>query len=100
MRYKGIHIWDLFPCFITESHTDVDINTIIDKFQECVKELIDAKIFSSINNKAGNHVEHGIQEPPPVPGARLGKDAKGNPAWFVIDPDHPGKFLQIIFNEN
>ena len=24
MREKGIHIWDLFPCFITDAHTKED----------------------------------------------------------------------------
>jgi acyl transferase domain-containing protein len=31
----------------------------------------------------------------PVPGARLGRDAAGNEAWFVPDPDRPGKYLQV-----
>lgn len=32
---------------------------------------------------------------PPIPGARLGRDAAGNEAWFVPDPDRPGKYLQV-----
>lgn len=32
---------------------------------------------------------------PPVPGARLGRDQEGNPAWFIPDSDRPGKFLKI-----
>jgi acyl transferase domain-containing protein len=32
---------------------------------------------------------------PPVPGARLGRDAQGRPAWFVPDPNRPGKYLQV-----
>jgi acyl transferase domain-containing protein len=31
----------------------------------------------------------------PAPGARLGRDAAGNEAWFVPDPDRPGKYLQV-----
>jgi len=30
-----------------------------------------------------------------VPGARLGKDVDGSPAWFVRHPDVPGKFLRV-----
>jgi hypothetical protein len=30
-----------------------------------------------------------------VPGARLGRDNEGNPAWFIADPDQPGKYLQV-----
>ena len=32
---------------------------------------------------------------PPVPGARLGKDPDGNPAWFVPNPDAPGKYMKV-----
>jgi amino acid adenylation domain-containing protein len=32
---------------------------------------------------------------PPLPGARLGRDAQGNPSWFVPDPNRPGKHLQV-----
>src|SRR5690606_19315745 len=33
---------------------------------------------------------------PPVPGAKLGKDLSGNPAWYIEDPDQKGNYLQII----
>lgn len=36
----------------------------------------------------------------PVEGARLGKDAEGNPAWFVPDESRPGKYLQVEFYES
>jgi acyl transferase domain-containing protein len=32
---------------------------------------------------------------PPVPGARLGRDAQGQSCWFVPDPKRPGKYLQV-----
>jgi hypothetical protein len=32
---------------------------------------------------------------PPVPGARLGRDAEGNPAWFTPNPQEPGKYVQV-----
>jgi hypothetical protein len=30
-----------------------------------------------------------------MPGARLGKDPEGRPAWFVPNPDAPGKYLRV-----
>jgi hypothetical protein len=30
-----------------------------------------------------------------VAGARLGRTPEGDPAWFVEDPDRPGKYVQI-----
>jgi acyl transferase domain-containing protein len=32
---------------------------------------------------------------PPVPGARLGRDREGNPAWFVPHPDNPNKYTKL-----
>ena len=32
---------------------------------------------------------------PPVPGARLGRDAQGKAAWFIADPDRPGSYMQL-----
>ncbi len=38
--------------------------------------------------------EQSLSEPP-VPGAKLGRDPDGKPAWYVSDPDRPGKYLQV-----
>jgi acyl carrier protein len=32
---------------------------------------------------------------PPVPGARLGRDENGNPAWYIPDPSHNGNFIKL-----
>lgn len=32
---------------------------------------------------------------PVLPGARLGRDPGGQPAWFLPDPDRAGKFLKV-----
>jgi len=37
--------------------------------------------------------------PPPVPGAQLGRDPQGNPAWFIADPQRPGKYLRVTSGE-
>jgi amino acid adenylation domain-containing protein len=42
MREKGIHIWDGFPCFLTEAHSASDVKTIIEKFEESVTELLES----------------------------------------------------------
>ena len=35
---------------------------------------------------------------PPVPGARLGRDPAGNPAWFVPNPTSPGQYVKLESN--
>jgi amino acid adenylation domain-containing protein len=32
---------------------------------------------------------------PPVPGARLGRDREGNPAWYVPSPENPQKYVKL-----
>ncbi|HLK28592.1 MAG TPA: amino acid adenylation domain-containing protein [Puia sp.] len=104
MRFKGIHILDGFPCFLTEAHTIAEVDAIANKFEESVNEMIEAGFFASAvaakngngasaNNNADNKKE--LTDEPPVPGARLGKDKDGNPAWFITDPNRPGKYMQV-----
>lgn len=45
MREKGIHILDGFPCFVTDSFTPKEIETIANKFEESTCELIEAGFF-------------------------------------------------------
>jgi len=103
MRNKGVHIMDGFPCFLTLAFTDADVDFVISKYKESLNELcelgfipvvnhessvVSEKIATSQNGKSnGQH--------PPVAGAKLGKDQNGNPAWFVADPERPGKFLMV-----
>ena len=103
MRHKGIHIWDGFPCFLTEAHTDAEIDTIVSRFSESVDELIAAG-FLLTNGSVVSPPEQGVPVPvgaalmesiPPVPGARMGRDETGNPAWFVPNPNVPGKYLMV-----
>lgn len=83
MRAKGVHIWDGRVGVLTTAHTNEDLEKIVQAFKESVTEMQEAGFLPASH------------ELPPLPGARLGKDQQGNPAWFVPDPDRPGKYLQI-----
>ena len=99
MREKGIHIWDGFPCFLTEAHTDEEIDIIIDRFTESIQDLIRAGFLSDKTTFSPKQTTHGSifagTNVPPLPGARLGRDKEGNPAWFVPNPELPGRYLQV-----
>ena len=94
MRYKGIHIQEGFPCFMTTAHTPADVQTIISCFEESLTELKAASLIPEYQHAAQD--ENKNLNIPPVPGARLGKDADGNPAWFIRDEQNPGKYLQVM----
>jgi glutamate-1-semialdehyde aminotransferase len=89
LRERGVHIWDGFPCFFTTAHTDEDADFMIAAYKSAVEEL-----------QAGDFLPRRQPEPldpnkPPAPGARLGRDPQGNPAWFVPDPNRPGNYVQV-----
>lgn len=93
MREKGIHIWDLFPCFLTASHTKEEVDKIIAAFRESVDELIGSGFFPSTKPLVKEDFNPFMDAP--FPGARLGRDKDGNPGWFISDVNNPGKYLQV-----
>lgn len=99
MREKGIHIWDGFPCFLTTAYTDNDIDFLMKTLLSSVDELVAVGIL----NKEASINGHTVEAPssfeklntPPVPGARLGRDEKGQPAWYVADANQESGFMKI-----
>ncbi|GAL82263.1 malonyl CoA-acyl carrier protein transacylase [Algibacter lectus] len=93
MREKGIHIWDGFPCFITNAYNEQDINKLKSVFVSCLDELVSAGVFNS-NSKNSTSFTSDLNEPPKN-GARLGMDEQGNPAWFIKDLNVESGFAKI-----
>jgi amino acid adenylation domain-containing protein len=92
MRSRGVHILDNFPCFFTTAHTSSDIEMIKAAFKESVSELQEADLLPKRGGVAQKIFD---ASRPPVAGARIGKDPAGNAAWFVPNPDMPGKYLRL-----
>jgi len=82
---------------LTEAHTDEEVNIIVNKFSESMNEMMEAGFFDSAKPTFENKAEakNKAKEDSPVEGARLGRDKNGNPAWFITDPDRPGKYVQV-----
>ncbi|WP_197413385.1 polyketide synthase [Flavobacterium sp. TAB 87] len=100
LRENGIHIWDGFPCFLTEVYTEEDLIKIIHTFKVCIEKMVAAGFFSSTKSDnstsiIANEKNCGIINKPPVAGAKLGRDKKGNPAWFVADSNKIGEYVKI-----
>lgn len=99
LRNKGIHIMDGFPCFMTTAFTPKDIEYLTNSIIDSIEELADVSIILSTNTQAK---PNGFSNPfhtkltiPPVPGARLGRDESGNPAWFIEDANDKNKYVKI-----
>ena len=102
MRYKGVHVWDGFPCFMTEAISDAEIDEVIRLFIESTDEMIAAGFFGGNLSKENSFAEINILFPfstPPLTGAKLGRDDEGNPAWYIADNERPGKYLRLELNK-
>ena len=111
IRSKGIHIYDRRPCFLTTAHTDADLELVLAAFKQSISELQSAGFLDLVTPETSNQLvpENAIKNQinslplvslalanhPPQPGAKLGRDRQGNPAWFIADPDRAGKYLQV-----
>ncbi len=92
MRNRGIHILDNFPCFFTTAHSVDDFAKIKVAFKESVIELQESGFIPRRKDATAALFD---ATKPPAPGARIGKDPEGNAAWFVPNPDSPGKYLRL-----
>ena len=90
MRSRGVHILDNFPCFMTTAHTPQDIAKIKQAFKESVGELQQAEFLPARAPAAAKEID---VTKPPVPGAKLGRNAKGEAQWYVPHPSEPGKYV-------
>lgn len=93
MRSRGVHILDNFPCYGTTALNDDDIATIKRAFKESIAELQEAEFMP--RRPVAAIARRFDESRPPIPGAKLGRDESGNPAWFVPHPEKAGKYLKV-----
>ena len=110
MRYHGVHVLD-FPHFLTTAHTEEDVERIIEAVEMTCRELRASGFMpertypiETVNSVLNGHVrklkERVIKaSEPPMSDARLGRTPKGEPAWFVPDPQRNGKYLMVVNEE-
>lgn len=104
LREKGVHIWEGRAVILTTAHTDIDLEFVLTAFRESIAELqnigllptgvLDAAVAGEHAGDAATQNGHESLGAP-VPGAVLGRTADGYPAWFIADPDSPGKYVQV-----
>ena len=88
MRGKGVHMWDGRPLFLTLAHSDADLEHVLSAFTSTISEMQAATFLPQPLSPTP------ALAPPPA-GARKGRDSAGKEAWFVPDPQRPGKYLQL-----
>jgi amino acid adenylation domain-containing protein len=100
LRENGIHIWDGFPCFMTDAYKEEDLRQLINTFKNCLDKMVSAGFFITNKTEVPTPKESNvnsavISNQPPVQGAKLGRDRNGNPAWFVADSNKKGEYIKI-----
>ena len=95
MRDAGIHMRDGFPCFLTTAHSDEDVAKIVAAFKASVAEMQASGFLPGSSVDLGESAGPVNANTPPVPGARLGRDPDGTPAWYAPNPNEPGKYVRV-----
>ena len=92
MTLGGIHIQQYRPNFLTTEHNDADVEKILTAFKRALAELISHGLISG-NEVAAKKYLSGSRSIPP--GARLGRNANGEPAYFIEDENNKGNYIEV-----
>ncbi|MDN5870700.1 MAG: aminotransferase class III-fold pyridoxal phosphate-dependent enzyme [Nitrococcus sp.] len=99
LRERGLHSYDGRLAVMTTTHDDAVLERMFDIYRDAITSMQKDQLLGY----AGEPVVMGqarrpcgdIWYTPPQPGARIGRDVSGNPAWFIPDPQRSGRYLQI-----
>lgn len=104
LREAGVNAWDARPNYLTTTHTQAEIDHVIQGFKYAIEQMKLGGFLDDVS--ADTEAERlfltasakTITSPytPPRPDARVGRDAQGNPGWFIPDPARAGKYLQLL----
>jgi hypothetical protein len=91
---EGVYLQDGFPSYLTLAHDDAALDHVVTGFRRALEAMVDGDFFPRGAHRAAAAPKP-LSSTPPVPGARLGRDPRGRPAWFVPDPSRAGAYLQV-----
>src|SRR5690606_42025759 len=91
---SSLSLHDALPisCFFTTAHTEADFQAITQAWKDSVLELQEAELLP---RRTATPLTVMDAAEPALPGARLGRDPEGRPAWYVPDPQAPGQYLKV-----
>ncbi len=81
LREKGVHIWEGFPCFVTEAHTDADLDFVVRAFEASAAEMQAGGLLPSA--RAESEIGEPVATPPPLAASSPGEPAP-RPAAFPL----------------
>ena len=90
MTLDGIHIQQYRPNFLTTAHSDEDVQRILGAFKSALANLIVHGLLVGDQVAAKKFLSGAIP-----PGAKLGKNEHGEPAYFIEDPNNKGAYMEV-----
>lgn len=91
MTMAGVHIQQYRPNFLTTAHSKEDIAKILSAFKKSLAEMVLHGLIEG-DTVAAKRFLTSTAIPP---GAKLGRNAQGNPAYFIEDPENAGKYIEV-----
>jgi amino acid adenylation domain-containing protein len=92
MTLEGIHTQQFRPNFLTTAHSSEDIKQILSSFKKSLAQLIAHGLIDGDMVAAKKFLKTKQEIPA---GARLGKNSRGEPAYFIEDPNIKGKYIEV-----
>jgi len=92
MTYEGINAQQYRPNFLTTEHSAADVQKILDAFKTSLAQLVLQGLIDGDATAAKKFLTEVNRIPT---GARLGKNAQGEPAYFIEDPSIKGKYIEV-----
>jgi hypothetical protein len=78
---------------MTAAHGADEVARIVVAFKDAVAEMVESGFLAGHDPAPAQPAA--IAQEAPVPGARLGRDRDGSPAWFAPNPDVPGRYIKV-----
>lgn len=92
MTLEGIHTQQFRPNFLTTAHTSKDISAILTAFKKSLAKLVASGLIDGDMVEAKKYLKSKSEVPA---GAKLGKNSRGEPAYFVEDPNNKGDYIEV-----
>ncbi len=94
MRSQGIFLWEDKAVFIASAQSDEDHARFTAAFEASLRRMALEKLLPTTRDghESAQMTTELDASRPPVPGARLGKDPRGRPGWYVPDPENSGSY--------
>jgi len=92
MMQEGINIQQYRPSFLTTEHSPQDVEKVLNAFKKSLAQMIEHGLIEGDMLAAKKY----LRAKPEIPeGARLGKNAQGEPAYFIEDPENQGQYIEV-----